>query len=141
MRLNWMLNLVTLAAVVVVLVVLSRHADRVDWTPVRMAGVAVAGVALAVVVVARLQLGGAFSIRAKATKLVTTGLYRRVRNPIYVAGGLFLVGLAMVLERWQLLLVFVVMVPMQVARARREEQVLAEAFGEEYARYKAGTWF
>jgi protein-S-isoprenylcysteine O-methyltransferase Ste14 len=26
-------------------------------------------------------------------------------------------------------------------RARKEEQVLAEAFGEEYARYKAGTWF
>jgi protein-S-isoprenylcysteine O-methyltransferase Ste14 len=32
-------------------------------------------------------------------------------------------------------------VPVQVARARKEEQVLHQAFGEEYERYKAGTWF
>jgi protein-S-isoprenylcysteine O-methyltransferase Ste14 len=30
---------------------------------------------------------------------------------------------------------------MQIARARKEERVLAAAFGEEYERYKAGTWF
>jgi protein-S-isoprenylcysteine O-methyltransferase Ste14 len=35
----------------------------------------------------------------------------------------------------------VVLVPMQIVRARKEEQVLMEAFGEEYAQYKAGTWF
>ena len=35
----------------------------------------------------------------------------------------------------------VVMIPIQVLRARKEEKVLGEAFGEEYARYKAGTWF
>jgi len=141
MKLNIMLNLITLATVLVAVVLLGRHADMVEWTPVRIAGAAIAGVALAVVVVARLQLGRAFSIQAKATKLVTTGLYKRARNPIYVAGGVFLVGLAMLLERWEVLLLFVVMIPMQIVRARKEEQVLAEAFGEEYARYKAGTWF
>jgi protein-S-isoprenylcysteine O-methyltransferase Ste14 len=44
-------------------------------------------------------------------------------------------------ERWLLLLPIAALIPMQVVRARREARVLAAAFGEEYARYKAGTWF
>ena len=66
------------------------------------------------------------------------GVYSRIRNPIYVFGELFMLGLSMVLGNWILLLVGVALVPMQVARARKEEQVLREAFGEEYERYKAG---
>jgi protein-S-isoprenylcysteine O-methyltransferase Ste14 len=38
-------------------------------------------------------------------------------------------------------LLLCVLVPLQIFRARKEEQVLHEAFGEEYARYKAATWF
>jgi protein-S-isoprenylcysteine O-methyltransferase Ste14 len=86
-------------------------------------------------------LGAAFSVRAKAKKLVTTGLYSRIRNPIYVFSAMFLVGIVIVSERWLLLLPIALLVPMQIARARKEERVLAAAFGEEYARYKAGTWF
>jgi protein-S-isoprenylcysteine O-methyltransferase Ste14 len=37
--------------------------------------------------------------------------------------------------------VALVIVPLQVVRSRREERVLAEAFGEEYERYKSKTWF
>jgi hypothetical protein len=37
-----------------------------------------------------------------------------------------------------LLLVVGVLIPVQAYRARKEEAVLAAAFGEEYARYKAG---
>jgi protein-S-isoprenylcysteine O-methyltransferase Ste14 len=54
---------------------------------------------------------------------------------------LFLLGMAMVLENWILLAIVAVLVPVQIARAKKEEQVLREAFGEEYVRYKAGTWF
>jgi protein-S-isoprenylcysteine O-methyltransferase Ste14 len=39
------------------------------------------------------------------------------------------------------LAVALVIVPLQVVRARREERVVAEAFGEEYERYKNKTWF
>jgi protein-S-isoprenylcysteine O-methyltransferase Ste14 len=92
-------------------------------------------------IVARLQLGAAFSVRAKAKKLVTTGLYSRIRNPIYVFSAMFLVGIVIVSERWLLLLPIALLIPMQVVRARREARVLSEAFGEEYERYKAGTWF
>jgi protein-S-isoprenylcysteine O-methyltransferase Ste14 len=134
-------NLITLALLMVAMVVLGLYAHDVEWTSVKVVGAVIAGSGIVGLVAARLQLGASFSVRARAKKLVTRGVYSRIRNPIYVFGELFILGLSIVLENWILLLVGVALVPMQVARARREEQVLREAFGEEYERYKAGTWF
>jgi protein-S-isoprenylcysteine O-methyltransferase Ste14 len=134
-------NMITLLLVIVAVVWLLLHLNLIAWTPVKMAGAGLAGVSIAMLVVARLQLGASFSVKAKAKRLVTTGLYSKIRNPIYVFGALFLVGIAIVLGNWLLLLLLVALVPMQIIRARKEEQVLHEAFGEEYERYKAGTWF
>lgn len=135
------LNLITMAIVLVALAFLLTQAPRLEWTERRLAGAAIAGVSLALLFAARLQLGSAFSIEAKATKLVTTGMYAKIRNPIYVCGELFLVGIAVFLGRWEVLLVAAALIPIQAHRARNEEKVLHAAFGEEYERYKAGTWF
>lgn len=134
-------NLITLAALLAALVWVAFHLNLVEWTPVKLVGAAVAVAGVALLVTARLQLGGAFSVKAKASKLVTTGLYSKIRNPIYVFGALAMVGVAVVLENWVLLGLVVVLIPLQRFRARKEEAVLAEAFGEEYARYKEQTWF
>ncbi len=135
------LNLITLAVLIVGAILMGVRVRGMEWDGVRVAGASIAGVSMALLVVARLQLGAAFSVRAKAKKLVTTGIYSRIRNPIYVSGALFLVGLSMLLERWEVLLLFAALVPIQVVRARKEARVLAAAFGEEYERYRAGTWF
>ncbi len=135
------LNLITLVVIVASVVVLALNARYVEWTPVKVAGAALAAVSISLLITARLQLGAAFSVEAKATKLVTGGLYARIRNPIYVFGAMFLVGLVMVVGRWWLLAPIAVLVPVQLVRVRKEEKVLTEAFGEEYERYKAGTWF
>lgn len=92
-------------------------------------------------VVARLELGQSFSVGAEANELVTTGLYRHVRNPIYVFGTAAFLLVLLSLQGWQALVVWAVLVPVQVVRARREQQVLAQAFGDEYAAYRASTWF
>jgi protein-S-isoprenylcysteine O-methyltransferase Ste14 len=39
------------------------------------------------------------------------------------------------------LLLFVVLIPLQIQRARTESKVLERAFGDEYRAYKARTWF
>ena len=135
------LNLITLAMLLVGVVWACLYAPSVEWNAVRIVGAAIAIVSLALLVVARLQLGAAFSVQAKAKTLVTTGLYSRIRNPIYVFSAMFLVGIVIVSERWLLLLLMAALVPMQMVRARKEARVLAAAFGEEYERYKAGTWF
>ena len=135
------LNLITLAVMVLVQVALGVYATHMEWTPVRAVGAVLVFVSGALLITARLQLGASFSVQAKAKKLVTTGLYSKIRNPIYVFAEFFLIGVGLMLGVWPLLVVSILLIPMQVARARKEEQVLAAAFGEEYERYRARTWF
>ena len=134
-------NIITLVIVLAGVVFISFHANLIAWTPLKVAGAALAGASIAMLSVARLQLGAAFSVRAKAQKLVTNGIYSKIRNPIYVFGALFILGVAIVLNNWILLIVDILIVPIQIIRARNEERVLREAFGDEYDRYKAQTWF
>ena len=91
--------------------------------------------------IARWQLGPAFSVGAQARRLVTSGLYSRLRHPIYVFGTMAFLFTLLALQGWKALVTWVVVILIQVARARREDRVLAEAFGAEYAAYRSGTWF
>ncbi|MBB5340190.1 methyltransferase family protein [Tunturiibacter gelidoferens] len=134
-------NLLTLAVVIFTLGLLLAHAQEVVWSTAKVIGAVIAGVSFPLFVLARWQLGSSFSIKAKAGRLVTTGLYSRIRNPIYLFGGLFTVGVSLFFSVWGPLVVALVIVPLQIVRARREERVLAVAFGEEYERYKSRTWF
>ena len=133
-------NLLTLAVIVVIVASLLVYAPEVDWSTAKVIGAVIAGISFPLFALARWQLGSSFSVKAKASRLVTTGLYSRIRNPIYLFGGLFIVGLSLFLSPWGPLAVALVIVPLQVVRAGREERVLAEAFGEEYERYKSKTW-
>ena len=135
------LNLVTLAVVIIGLLLLGRQAAHLPWTAWRIAGIAIAAPAFLLFVAARIELGRAFSVQAKATMLVTTGVYSRIRNPIYVFGAIFILGIIIWTGRPWLLVIFAVLIPLQVVRSRKEEQVLTEKFGAEYLDYKQKTWF
>jgi protein-S-isoprenylcysteine O-methyltransferase Ste14 len=135
------LNLITLAIMITGVVWACLHASSVAWDGVKIAGAAIAAVALVLIVIARVQLGAAFSVQAKATKLVTTGLYSRIRNPIYVFAEFLFLGAAMLTGQWKILWLPVIAIPLQILRARKEARVLADVFGEEYARYRTQTWF
>jgi protein-S-isoprenylcysteine O-methyltransferase Ste14 len=91
--------------------------------------------------VARRQLGAAFSVRPEAHQLVTTGFYAKLRHPIYVFGTTAFLLVLLALQGWQALVIWAILIPVQVIRARREEAVLTEAFGAEYERYRSSTWF
>ena len=86
-------------------------------------------------------VGRIFRVQAKATTLVTTGVYSRIRNPIYIFGAMFILGIIIWMGRPWLLLIFAVMIPLQVVRSRNEERVLTEKFGAAYLDYKQKTWF
>jgi protein-S-isoprenylcysteine O-methyltransferase Ste14 len=133
--------MLTLAVVIFAIVIFLVDMPEIVWSPAKIVGAVIIGISLPLFVMARLQLGKSFSVQAKATSLVTTGLYSRIRNPIYLFGGLLLVGASLFISPWGPLVVAVVIVPLQVYRARNEERVLASTFGEEYKRYKSKTWF
>jgi protein-S-isoprenylcysteine O-methyltransferase Ste14 len=110
------------------------------WTAMRAAGVALMVPAFVLWGIAHVQLGDSFSVRAEARQLVTRGLYSRFRNPIYLFGAIGIAGFLLVTERPIWLLAFLVLIPMQIVRSRREARVLEEKFGDEYREYARQTW-
>ena len=108
---------------------------------IRMAGLALCTIGFGGVIVARFTLGKSFSVAARARELVTAGIYSRIRNPIYIFGMVFFAGLWAMVRIPAMGLLFLVLIPVQVWRAKREARVLEEKFGDEYRRYRAGTWF
>lgn len=135
------LNMVTLALFVTGLVLFAMHAEKLPWTAPRIAGVSIAISAFLLFVLARLQLGRAFSLQAKATTLVTTGIYSRIRNPIYFSGALVILGIIIWTGRLWLMLFFAVLIPIQIYRIGKEEKALEAKFGAAYLDYKRKTWF
>jgi protein-S-isoprenylcysteine O-methyltransferase Ste14 len=72
---------------------------------------------------------------------VTTGIYARVRHPVYVFSLLGLTGLVLYFEQLPLLVLVPVIAVAQIVRARREERVLEQHFGDAYRSYRQKTWF
>ena len=111
------------------------------WNVTRVIGTVLAMIGISFIGVARYQLGTSFSVKPEARKLVTTGLYSKIRNPIYVFGMVMITGLIVALQRPALLMFLVVVAIVQMIRARREARVLEAAFGDAYREYRRTTWF
>lgn len=72
------------------------------------------------------------------TALVETGPFRLSRNPMYVFGTVWYVGLALFLvELWPVLLVPVLLTVLHYTVVIREEAYLSRKFGAAYERYRS----
>ena len=73
-------------------------------------------------------------------RLITHGVYRGVRHPMYSALALYSIGQALVIPNWVAglsnLVAFAVLFALRVGA---EEKMMAQQFGNEYATYKART--
>ena len=134
-------NILSSLAIVMGAVLLGMRSAHEPWTLMRIAGAIIGLPSLLLLLVARIELGGAFSVRPKAKALVTRGLYSRMRNPIYVFAALTIAGFFLYLNWPRGLSILVVLIPLQIYRARQEEKILEAEFGEEYRRYRARAWF
>jgi protein-S-isoprenylcysteine O-methyltransferase Ste14 len=87
-----------------------------------------------------------FALRGRGTpapfdpprRLVVTGLYRWVRNPMYIGLGMMLIGEALLLSQiWREMaaLIAVLSVAVAVMVRRKEEPDLRRQFGTEYEAY------
>jgi len=73
-------------------------------------------------------------------RLITQGVYRYVRHPMYAALFLYSIGQALVLPNWVVgpsnLVAFGILFALRIGA---EERMMLETFGEEYAAYMART--
>jgi protein-S-isoprenylcysteine O-methyltransferase Ste14 len=85
-----------------------------------------------------LQLGRSFSVMPEARKLVTAGLYSRVRHPLYMAEAVATLGVFLQYRTLGAALLVAAQFAVQLWRMREEEKVLDAQFPE-YAAYRART--
>ena len=73
-------------------------------------------------------------------RLITQGVYRRIRHPMYSALVLYSLGHALVIPNWVAgpsnVVAFAILFALRV---HAEEQMMSDAFGDEYATYAART--
>src|SRR5262245_7821419 len=125
------------------LVIFSGSSEASMALPLALSGCLLALIGTAFVLRSRAELGPAWSFVPKAdqgTGLVTTGLYRLVRHPMYLGLALLAMGEALSFGSWAaLMIVLFGIVPTFAWRARAEEKLLSHIFGERYAVYRQRT--
>lgn len=72
--------------------------------------------------------------------LVTSGVYRFVRNPSYLGLLISSLGWGMAFNTWVGVLLAASLLPPLMARIHAEERLLASHFGDEYTAYRRRTW-
>ena len=71
--------------------------------------------------------------------LVTSGPYKWVRHPLYVASLIAVAGNSMATANWFIALTGGIAFYLIARRSRTEEEKLIERFGEEYQKYMGRT--
>lgn len=91
-----------------------------------------------------LTLKKAFTLNVQVTsrqKLITLGLYRKIRHPAYTGSILSLVGVALALRNLlSVIIVFCCCIICYQIRITVEETVLENRFGDKYTSYKHNTY-
>jgi protein-S-isoprenylcysteine O-methyltransferase Ste14 len=75
--------------------------------------------------------------------LITTGPYARIRHPLYTAMCGWAIALALLTSNWILVTLAGLSIAGTLARVPKEEQMMLEAFGDEYRDYmhRTGRYF
>ena len=93
-------------------------------------------------IVAMAQLGKSLAVLPGGDRLVTHGVYRYIRHPVYWAIVLTFFGLFLAVgSTYGMIYLGVVVVPLNIVRARCEDRALLAQFGDAYRAYRQRTWF
>ena len=106
------------------------------------AGLCIGAVGVLLWAAAMLSLGSSLAVLPGTAHLVTGGVYSVFRHPIYIGIVLTLTGLFVACGSVPCLVyVLVVVIPLNIFRARAEEKVLLEQLGPAYQKYRDSTLF
>ena len=105
-------------------------------------GLALFVVGLTIALVAQITLWRFYSstlVIREDHQLITHGLYRYTRHPIYLGVIMAMIGIPVIASSLYGLLVMLGMIPIFLNRIRMEERLLTEEFGDAYQAYKDRT--
>lgn len=91
-------------------------------------------------IVALWKLKNCFSLMVEVRRLVTTGMYKYIRHPLYFSELLHALGTVLLLLNSATLAIYIVFFVTEVIRAKFEERKFLETVPQ-YAAYKAKTGF
>ncbi len=111
--------------------------------PAALAGTVLIAAGTAVNIAGRLKLGGNWGNQIhiyEGHTLITDGIYKYVRHPLYASTILMLVGFSLLFFNIVILLsVALIFTPFMVYRARQEDDMLLAAFQDDFIRYRSVT--
>ena len=99
------------------------------------------GLGLIIWWIGRLTLGDAATWAPLAKRLVTQGIYSKIRHPIYLGQALCAIGWVLIFESMLVRVIGLVIILITIIRAVLEERVLTKRFGKQYLEYKKRTLF
>ena len=79
------------------------------------------------------------SATRKEHKLVTRGIYRWIRHPLYTIGSSFIVSFGIMADNWFITAFGILAFILMASRTPKEEANLIEKFGDEYREYMKRT--
>lgn len=83
--------------------------------------------------------GGGPGIEVPPERIVDTGIYAYIRNPMYLGHLIFMAGLAVTFESWAAVALLAFHLYWFDTRVREDEAHLEALFGDAYRAYKART--
>jgi protein-S-isoprenylcysteine O-methyltransferase Ste14 len=112
----------------------------------RWSGTAPAFIGIGLWIYAQSTLGNYWSPQLqiqKEHKIITIGLYKLIRHPIYAAMFIWVVGLALFTANIIFVFLAIFTIIWLILRVPKEEKMMVEQFGDEYVQYikKTGKFF
>ena len=105
-------------------------------------GMALLVIGLTIALVAHFTLRRSYSstlVIRKDHQLITHGIYRYVRHPVYLGVIIAVIGLPVFASSLYGLLIILALIPIILNRIRMEERLLTEEFGDVYRDYQETT--
>ncbi len=131
-------------AAAIIASVMAKGQIGIPQQPVKSLGLAIFAGGCLLFAWSLLHLGAAFrgNVDPVTDRLVTSGPYRMVRHPVYLAMIVMAFALALALRSiLGMALTVLTFIPSSIYRARLEEQALEERFRDAWTAYRARTRF
>jgi protein-S-isoprenylcysteine O-methyltransferase Ste14 len=137
------INSISIVILIAVLILMSLFSNQFDKGLLpQIIGVSFVTIGVIIWFFGKKALGEYFSISITPKGLVTSGIYSKIRHPLYSGTVLIYLGIGLFLKSIiGLISTIILLVPLVVYLSIEEEKILLKKYGKKYLEYKKKTIF